>query len=97
MRDRGLFDYFEIGFKELRLPVRYKIVSGERKASSRVVEKLGTVEEIQKRIGDQDPYLWADEYARRKRTHAERKGKIPGRCREVFARQENRLGQKEPL
>lgn len=35
-----------------------------KKHSSRVVEKLGTLEEVKIKANGQDPYVWAKEYAK---------------------------------
>ncbi len=34
-----------------------------KKHSTKIVEKLGTLEEVKAKAGDKDPYLWAKEYA----------------------------------
>ncbi len=35
----------------------------DKKHSTKIVEKLGTLEEVKAKAGDKDPYLWAKEYA----------------------------------
>jgi hypothetical protein len=41
-----------------------KSVRKSGKNTNEVVEKLGNLEEVRKRAGDQDPYEWAREYAK---------------------------------
>ncbi len=36
----------------------------DKKHSTKIVEKLGTLEEVKAKAGDKDPYLWAKEYAK---------------------------------
>ena len=35
----------------------------DKKHSTKIVEKLGTLEEVKAKAGDKDPYLWAKDYA----------------------------------
>ena len=34
------------------------------KRTNKVVEKLGTYEELKEKLGDKDPYEWAEEYVK---------------------------------
>ena len=36
-----------------------------KKHSTKIVEKLGNLEEVKIKAGNQDPYLWAKEYAKK--------------------------------
>ena len=36
----------------------------DKKHSTKIVEKLGTLEDVKAKAGDMDPYLWAKEYAK---------------------------------
>ena len=36
----------------------------DKKHSTKIVEKLGTLEQVKLKAGDQDPYLWAKNYAK---------------------------------
>jgi len=36
-----------------------------KKHSTKIVEKLGNLEEVKAKAGKQDPYLWAKEYAKK--------------------------------
>ncbi len=45
----------------------------DKKHSTKIVEKLGTLEEVKTKAGNKDPYLWAKEYAE-KLTQEEKQG-----------------------
>lgn len=52
------------------------------KTSTKTIERLGSIEEIKARCGDQDPIEWAKEYA--KKTDNCRKGIKAGGFAEIF-------------
>ena len=50
-----------------------KSTYNNKKHSTKIVEKLGNLEEVKAKAGNQDPYLWAKEYAK-KLTFEEKEG-----------------------
>lgn len=36
----------------------------DKKHSTKIVEKLGTLEEVKAKAGNKDPYVWANEYVK---------------------------------
>ncbi len=59
-------------------PVYYiqKSVRIDNKSTTKTVERLGSIEEIKARCGDEDPIEWAKAYAK-KLTMAEKEAKKP--------------------
>lgn len=53
-----------------------KSVYDKGKRTSKIVEKLGTYEELKNKLGDKDPYEWAKEYVE-ELTRLEKEGKEP--------------------
>ena len=53
-----------------------KSVTIKGKRTSKIVEKLGTYDELKNKLGDKDPYEWAKEYVA-ELTRLEREGKEP--------------------
>ena len=53
-----------------------KSVYDKGKRTSKIVEKLGTYDELKNKLGDKDPYEWAKEYVA-ELTRLEREGKEP--------------------
>ena len=53
-----------------------KSVTIDGKRTSKIVEKLGTYDEIKSKLGDKDPYEWAKEYVE-ELTRLEKEGKEP--------------------
>ena len=50
------------GTKNCQLTISKKTIRIGNKATTKIVERLGNIEEIKARCGDQDPIEWAKEY-----------------------------------